>query len=163
MYVDAWRQSSAQPIRGERLAPLLLSSPLSSPSPSPSLPPLLSLSPSPDSSPFKIERPYPQLLLSGLLSPPLQGSTVSSTPKTMTMTMGSPCRLKAGGIYCCPFAPRLPPGDQTQPSAGSSLFAAPAEMWVAQKRSWEKQINTSSSQLGLEIRAQGDEAEAFTG
>lgn len=36
-------------------------------------------------------------------------------------------------------------------------------MWVAQKRSWEKQINTSSSQLGLEIRAQGDETEAFPG
>lgn len=26
-------------------------------------------------------------------------------------------------------------------------------MWVGQRRSWEKLINTSSSQLGLEIRA----------
>lgn len=42
-------------------------------------------------------------------------------------------------------------------------IAAPAEMWVGQKRAWEKQINTSSFQLGLEIRAQGDEAEAVPG
>lgn len=35
-------------------------------------------------------------------------------------------------------------------------------MWVVQRRSWEKAINTSSFQLGLEISAWGEEAEAFT-
>ena len=33
------------------------------------------------------------------------------------------------------------------------FLAVPTKMWVGQRRFWEKLINTSSSQLGLEIRA----------
>lgn len=72
--------------------------------------------------------------------------------------------LQAGRIYSTPpLSPHL--AHQTQHLQEGHFLSVPAEAetWVGQRRSWQKQINTSSFQLGLEIRAPGEEAEALTG
>lgn len=78
----------------------------------------------------------------------------------MTMTMGSPAGWRLEGFTACPSL--LSPHLVTRQSRlqEDHFLLHQQRLWVRQKRSWEKRINTSSFQLGLEIRAQGDEAEA---
>lgn len=81
------------------------------------------------------------------LSPSLQtSSTVSSTPTE------SPYRLEGFTVPSL-LSPDL--GTRHSHLQAGHFLAAPTKMWVEQRRSWEKQINTSSFQLGLEIRAGG--------
>lgn len=70
--------------------------------------------------------------------------------------------LQAGRIYS---TPSLSPHLATRYShlQEGHFLSATAGMCIGQRSSWQKQINTSSFQLGLEIRAQGEEAEALTG
>lgn len=90
------------------------------------------------------------MALSPATSPSTSVSISLSLLDCLLYQIRSPCRL-GGFIALPPSAPTWLPDSHLQEG---HFLSAPAKMWVRQRRSWEKQINTSSFQLGLEIRAQ---------
>lgn len=66
--------------------------------------------------------------------------------------MGSPCRLD-GFTTASPRPPGPHLATRHSHLQEGHFLAVPTKMWVGQRRFWEKLINTSSCQLGLEIRA----------
>lgn len=75
--------------------------------------------------------------------------------------MGSPCRLE-GFTACPPAAPTWLTRHSICRKVTFFQCRQRGRDGAGQRRSWQKQINTSSFQLGLEIRAQSEEAEALT-
>ena len=66
--------------------------------------------------------------------------------------MGSPCSLD-GFTTASPRPPGPHLATRHSHLQEGHFLAVPTKMWVGQRRFWEKLINTSSCQLGLEIRA----------